>query len=175
MYVEDTTDVTHSGLSAPHSGLSAPVSMHRDLPPAPLHFSAWICCFWLHRSQNATEISILVMSTASSWTWRVRFPSADVGVPLFTDLATEKQDSLDAQRETWPWSAWASANLLLSITALNQQDMYKELMCKQKSTDTYTVVSYRLSSSNPQVKAKNRFLRAAFSRFNRGEVNFFFW
>lgn len=119
--------------------------------------------------------AILVMSTASSWTWRVRFPSADVGVPLFTDLATEKQDSLDAQRETWPWSAWASANLLLSITALNQQDMYKELMCKQKSTDTYTVVSYRLSSSNPQVKAKNRFLRAAFSRFNRGEVNFFFW
>lgn len=72
---------------------------------------------------------------------------------LFIELPTEKQDSLDAQRALQSLAMKGSG--FRKFITLNQYKMYEKFKCKQKSIDIHMIVSYRISSSNPQVKARN--------------------
>lgn len=71
---------------------------------------------------------------------------------LFIELTMEKQDSPDAQRVLQSLAMKGSG--FSKLITLNQYVKYEKFKCKQKSIDSHMVVSYRISSSNPQVKAR---------------------
>lgn len=94
-YAKKPTEIIHSGLSPlvlMDSGLH-PATLH----PATLRCAVGICFFWLHHSQNRINSSSSVHSILNLNS-TISFSQCQEFTYLFTHLATEKHESLDAQK-----------------------------------------------------------------------------